>query len=654
MTPGDRRQPIPDRPGRDAVGSVVKRYRKRDRQHTYGLRIRAYGERHWIALGTEREGWNDVRAADRRDEITALIRRGAWRPPNTFELDPREKNPGFHEFASDWLKRYRRTVDGSTADTAEYMLSHHLLPFLHTYRLDEIDYAVLSAYVADKLERNEEVEAARNAGVTLRNAQGQARRLLSPITINMSLDLAARILKDAVKRGLLSNNSASDRELRLHVTQRKGNFLEADELLALIDAASGIDEPVSNETLARAELTRRMRRDNRTWKQIAAELGVAESTAIWLAGRHRKDGHASPRRAILATLGCAGLRNSEVCELNLGDLDFAHAVIHVRDAKTEAGVRQVNMTPWLHDELLVYRAARADAQLDEPAFPTRTGARRANGQILVMMVMRSAGPTGHRFGSGAIARGRFEEVRLSSTPEPAGSSASPRAQVESERPICASCPRATSEDIGHREAVEASVRQNHGDRSGDHRGAARTGFAAMSDRQTWLEEWCPECRASPGTSSPGAVVLEEPAGFAVVARRARVAGATMPRLQGAAGRSMPHALGARGAQAAYRTAASRPLRADLPRRRVGRARAARRDRGHRAVLRSRRPGRQGRDGRSRSAASTAASLSTWSGGAAAMSSPMRWRRPFGIASASSTGIRGFAAPSPGCSAIAWS
>ena len=119
-----------------------------------------------------------------------------------------------------------------------------------------------------------------------------------------------------------------------------------------------------------------MRRDNRTWKQIAAEIGVAESTAIWLAGRYRKDGHARPRRAILATLGCAGLRNSEVCELNLSDLDFAHAVIHVRDAKTEAGVRQVNMTPWLHDELLVYRAARADAQLDEPAFPTRTGARR--------------------------------------------------------------------------------------------------------------------------------------------------------------------------------------------------------------------------------------------------------------------------------------
>lgn len=100
-----------DRPGPEAVGSIVKRYRKRDRQFTYGLRIhRVYGERYWVPLGTEREGWNDVRAADRCDEIAALVRRGAWRPPNTFELDPRERNPGFHEFASDWLKRYRRIV----------------------------------------------------------------------------------------------------------------------------------------------------------------------------------------------------------------------------------------------------------------------------------------------------------------------------------------------------------------------------------------------------------------------------------------------------------------------------------------------------------------------------------------------------------------
>ncbi len=94
--------------------------------------------------------------ADRRDEITALIRRSAWRPPNTFGLDPREKNPGFHEFASDWLRRYRRTVDPSTA---EYTLSHHLLPFLHTYRLDEPAFPQIYAKVLRRRDRRRHGEA---------------------------------------------------------------------------------------------------------------------------------------------------------------------------------------------------------------------------------------------------------------------------------------------------------------------------------------------------------------------------------------------------------------------------------------------------------------------------------------------------------------
>ena len=96
-------------------------------------------------------------------------------------------------------------------------------------------------------------------------------------------NLTARIFNDAVKRGLLPGNPASDRALRLKVTNRKGDFLEADELLALIEAAAAIDEPVSKDTLARAELARRMRGHGKTWKDIAAELRVAETTAIWLA-----------------------------------------------------------------------------------------------------------------------------------------------------------------------------------------------------------------------------------------------------------------------------------------------------------------------------------------------------------------------------------
>ena len=38
----------------------------------------------------------------------------------------------------------------------------------------------------------------------------------------MTLDLTERIFKDAVKRGLLQSNPATDRDLRLKVTSARG------------------------------------------------------------------------------------------------------------------------------------------------------------------------------------------------------------------------------------------------------------------------------------------------------------------------------------------------------------------------------------------------------------------------------------------------
>jgi len=206
--------------------------------------------------------------------------------------------------------------DGGTAVTSKFhehrdnLLSRYVLPFLHEYRLAEIDYAVLSAFVAHKLERNQEVARPGEAGVTLRDGRGQPRRPLGPRTINMSMEVISLVLADAVKRGILPSNPAPDRQLRLRVTQRKGNFLEADELLAVIEAAAGIDDPVSRETMGPANLVRRMRGDGRAWKEIAAE-----STAIWLASRYRKEGQPSARRAILATLGCASPPKEKVPDL---------------------------------------------------------------------------------------------------------------------------------------------------------------------------------------------------------------------------------------------------------------------------------------------------------------------------------------------------
>jgi integrase len=77
------------------------------------------------------------------------------------------------------------------------------------------------------------------------------------------------------------------------------------------------------------------------------------------------------RRAALATMIFGGLRIGELCALRWRDVDLASGWLHVRAAKTSAGVRKVKLRGALRDELTVARA-RAGAT-DGYVFPTREG-----------------------------------------------------------------------------------------------------------------------------------------------------------------------------------------------------------------------------------------------------------------------------------------
>jgi len=59
--------------------------------------------------------------------------------------------------------------------------------------------------------------------------------------------------------------------------------------------------------------------------------------------------------------GLAGLRVSELCQLDNRDMDLAKARIHIRESKTEAGVRTVDIQPRLLGELVRYQAHRGPA-----------------------------------------------------------------------------------------------------------------------------------------------------------------------------------------------------------------------------------------------------------------------------------------------------
>ena len=157
-------------------------------------------------------------------------------------------------------------------------------------------------------------------------------------------------------------------------------MLEVDELEDLLAAADEIDQTVTPKVLERGATARALRDEGVAWKEIGRRLGVAEATAIYYAQQHARR-RISARRTIIACLAGAGLRNTELCRIDIRDVDFAHGTINVADAKTEAGVRKVDLSPMLRDELLAWRASLDAPTPESPFFPTRAGSRRDKDNI---------------------------------------------------------------------------------------------------------------------------------------------------------------------------------------------------------------------------------------------------------------------------------
>ena len=94
------------------------------------------------------------------------------------------------------------------------------------------------------------------------------------------------------------------------------------------------------------------------------------------------------RRAVVATLGGAGLRASELCDLRLRDArlhDTSGARLRIPDAKTEAGIREVQLSPDLVDELVAHidrlRRAGLPTGPDAYLFPNVRGGRMSRQRV---------------------------------------------------------------------------------------------------------------------------------------------------------------------------------------------------------------------------------------------------------------------------------
>ena len=362
---------------RPTIGYVFERPWADGETVSYGAQVRAYGRYEKVTFGTNKQGWNRTRAELETERIAQQIDRGTWVPPR---LEPREDrledamatlgvhvDESFRVFAKRWWRSKQLGLDDNTINDYEWRLGY-LERFFGRYRLREITPRLVDRF---RDELHEQAETIRQAQERARTEKGRRplmetvtdkrgrtyerrRRPLSNTSINAMITLLGQILQQAVDYELVDRNPVrvGGRSARfLKRVRPNRTFLEVDEFLALLDAAGRL------ETEARADFK---------------GLG---------------------RRAMVATLGLAGLRISEMIDLRVSQVDLARSRFKLVDAKTEAGVREVEITLYLRDELLEHAMDRRARGLpfgpSDHFFGTATGKRRDPNRFRDRILTRS-------------------------------------------------------------------------------------------------------------------------------------------------------------------------------------------------------------------------------------------------------------------------
>lgn len=373
-----------------------------DGTRAFHLRVRYQGQRPRIVLHERPAcpcgcggGWDEPAARTELGNILARIRVGVWTPPQPPEaLDPHlqpGRVPTFHEHASWWLDAKTagalgdKPIAQNTAGDYRWRLTNHLLPYFGHLTLDQIDARLCQQFKADKLAEAHELRSALDAGADLRDRRGRKLVPLSAASLHKLVTTLAAILDEAVEDGHIPSNPARGKRLRIKVPKPKRTFLEMDELAAVLDAAAAQDAPlhVTAGSPAQQRIAPLLARGLRP-RQIADALGLAAATVSYHLRRMGADvgrGYIG-RKVICEILGRSGVRASELCDLKIGRVrlhDPDGARFHVDDAKTETGIREVQMTPDLVEAVIEHidrlRRAGQPTGPDDYLVPNLAGGR---------------------------------------------------------------------------------------------------------------------------------------------------------------------------------------------------------------------------------------------------------------------------------------
>lgn len=316
-------------------GQVLERTWKRGRG--YALRFRVNGQREYLTLGFERDGWSRKRAEEALADILAEVRLGIWVRPKKQRRDTREQDeeseaPIFGPFARRLVASRKGQVGESQHNYESWGLMH-LLPFFGDWPLVEIDIQAVDAYRHHKVQEGEARRRAIDRGKPMRDERNRILKPLSPSSINKTIDALQWVLSVALEYKHIVENPAVGRRRRLKEPHRPPVHLDtAEQIEALLDAAEELDR---DPTLKLSE-----------------------------------------RRAIVATLVLAGPRAIELGHMLWRDVDLANGRLFVGRSKTKAGLLEIKMLPVLRDILAAYKAHAPRSGHEDLVFPTGTGGRR--------------------------------------------------------------------------------------------------------------------------------------------------------------------------------------------------------------------------------------------------------------------------------------
>ncbi|MEV4423062.1 site-specific integrase [Patulibacter sp. NPDC049589] len=351
-------------------GQVLQRTWKAGRG--YALRFFAYGERRYLTLGTEHDGWTRRKAQTELQNILADVRRGTWIPPDRNRPAESNESEGedsdvllFHRFASERLQTRKLEVSERMHEYETWALTQHLLPYFAHWPVADITIETVDDYRRYKVQQAEQRRDAIDRKKPIRNNDDRILRPLSASSINKTIDVLQSILAIAVEYGHLASNPAAGRRRRLKKPAKRPIHLDnVQQITALLDAAAELDRDTRRPT--------------------------------------------TDRRAIIATLVLAGPRAHELCWLLWRDVDLANGRIHIGRSKTQAGLREIHLLPLLRDELRAHKARSTATGPDDLVFPN------ARGRVRDIANLRN------RVLAAALARADELLAQRGDTPLPAG------------------------------------------------------------------------------------------------------------------------------------------------------------------------------------------------------------------------------------------